>query len=119
MLIPAALGSPFWRTRRICGMAAGFFIAALFSSCAPRPRNLILGKWQAESALKMTAEFSPGGAARLTMFGQTIQGSYRFSGADELEWTLNGRTTKAKVRVSAAELELTGADHQTIVYRKK
>jgi hypothetical protein len=66
-----------------------------------------------------TAEFSPDGIPRLTMFRQTIQGSYRFSGADELEWMLNGRNTKGKVTVSATELALTNAGHQTIVYRKR
>jgi hypothetical protein len=119
MSIPAALGSSFWRTRPICGMAAGFFIAALFSSYLPRPQNLILGKWQADGALKTTAEFSRHGIARLTIFGQTTQGSYRFSGADELEWILNGRTTKARVTVSVTELELANAAHQTVVYRKR
>lgn len=64
-------------------MAAGFFIAALFSSYAPQ--NLILGKWLADGALKTPAEFSRDGIAGLTMLGQTIQRSYRLSGADELE----------------------------------
>jgi hypothetical protein len=35
----------------------------------------------------------PAAPGSLTMFGQTIQGSYRFGGADEPEWILNGRTT--------------------------
>jgi hypothetical protein len=48
------------------------------------------------STIKMTAEFSPDGTAKITMFGQTL----------ELEWTLNGRTTKGKVNVTATELEL-------------
>ncbi len=40
----------------------------------------------------MMAEFSGDGTAKITMFGQTLQGKYKLDGG-ELVWTLNGRTT--------------------------
>lgn len=94
--------------------------AALFlSGCAPSPQSLILGKWEVESAMKMTAEFSGDGTAKLTMFGQTLQGTYKLNAGNELEWTLNGKTTKSKVNVTATELELTDDANRTIKYKRK
>ena len=87
-------------------------------ACGSSPQNLILGKWEADSAMKVTAEFSGDGTAKLTMFGQTLQGTYKLVG-DELEWTLNGKTTKAKVNVTANELELTDSANRTIKYKRK
>ena len=94
-------------------------VALVASSCGSTPQSLILGKWEAESALKVTAQFRRDGTARLTMFGQTLHGTYKLNGGDELEWTLNGRTTKARVHVTANELELTNDDNQTIKYRRE
>jgi hypothetical protein len=94
-------------------------LALLGSSCGSTPQSLILGKWEAESALKVTAQFRRNGTARLTMFGQTLHGTYKLNGGDELEWRLNGRTTKAKVHVTASELELTNDDNQTIKYKRE
>ena len=80
--------------------------------------SLILGKWEVESAIKMTAEFSRDGTAKLTMFGQTLQGTYKLNAENELEWTLNGKTTKSKVNVTATELELTDDANRTIKYKR-
>jgi hypothetical protein len=52
------------------------------------------------------------------MFGQTLQGTYKLDSGNELEWTLNGITTKSKVNVTATELELTDAS-RTITYKRK
>jgi hypothetical protein len=94
--------------------------AALFlSSCGSASQSLILGKWEAESALKVTAQFSKDGTAKLTMFGQTVQGTYQLNAGNELEWTLNGKTTRAKVHVTENELELTDDANQTIKYRRE
>jgi len=93
-------------------------VVALFVACGSSPRKLILGKWEAESAVKVTAEFNRDGAARLTMFGQTLRGNYTLNGEHELEWTVNGRTTKINVTVTATELELTGDSNLTIKYRR-
>ena len=57
------------------------------------PQNLIIGKWEAESAW-LNAE-------------------------NELEWTLNGKTTRSKANATATELELTDDANQTIKYRRK
>ncbi len=94
-------------------------VALFLSACAPRPQNLILGKWEVESAVKMTAEFNRDGTAKLTMFGQTVQGTYKLDGENMLEWSLNGRTTKGKVNVTATELELTDDQNRTIKYRRQ
>jgi hypothetical protein len=52
------------------------------------------------------------------MFGQTLQGTYKLD-ANELEWTLNGITTKSKVNVTATQLEITDAANRTITYKRK
>ena len=93
-------------------------VVVLLVACGSNPQKLILGKWEAENAVKITIEFKKNGAAMLTMFGQTLRGNYRLNGDHELEWTMNGRTTKSKVTVTANELELTGDTNLTIKYKR-
>src|SRR5580704_10956185 len=93
--------------------------ALLVSSCGSATQNLILGKWEVEGApLKMTAEFNRDGTAKITMFGQTVQGTYKLSADNELEWSMNGISTKGTVKVTAEELELTNDQNQTIKYKR-
>jgi uncharacterized protein (TIGR03066 family) len=88
------------------------------SACVSSPQSLILGKWEVENApLKMTAEFYRDGTAKITMFGQTLQGTYKLE-ANQLEWTMNGITTKGKLNVTATELELTDEANRTIKYKR-
>jgi hypothetical protein len=68
--------------------------------------------------MKMTAEFSGDGTAKITMLGQTVLGRYKLNSGNELEWTMNGMSTKSKVTVTATELELTNDTHQTIKYKR-
>ena len=99
------------------GIAAALCVAMFLSACGSSPETLIVGKWQAgESGFKLTAEFSKDGSAKLNMFGHTVLGTYKLDG-DELEWTLNGKTTKCKAKVTAAEMELT-SEGKTITYKK-
>jgi uncharacterized protein (TIGR03066 family) len=92
-------------------------VALFVSGCGSSAENLIVGKWEAgESGLKLTVELAKDGKAKITMFGQTLQGTYRLNG-DELEWTLNGKTTKSNVKVTRTEMELT-SDGKTIKYKK-
>jgi hypothetical protein len=94
-------------------------IALFVSACGTPTQNLILGKWEVEGApLKMTAEFNRDGTAKITMFGQTLQGTYKVSLDNELVWTMNGITTKGKVSVNATELELTDDQNRTIKYKR-
>jgi hypothetical protein len=94
-------------------------VALFTSACAPSSQNLILGKWEVENApLKMTAEFSPDGTAKITMFGQTVQGKYKLDAGNELEWTVSGITTKSKVSLTATEMQLTNDSNQTIKYKR-
>jgi len=69
--------------------------------------------------MKVTPEFSRDGTAKLTMLGQTLQGTYELNAENELEWTLNGKTTKSKVNVTTTEPELTDATNRTIKYKRK
>jgi len=93
-------------------------MALLLSACVPSSQSLILGKWEVEGApMKMTVEFSGDGTAKITMFGQTMQGAYKLNG-ENLEWTMNGRSTKAKVHVTATALELTDDANRTIKYKR-
>lgn len=95
------------------------FLALLFA-CGSSVQSLILGKWEVENApTKMTAEFRSDGTATVTMLGQSVQGTYKLNGEDELEWSMNGMTTKAKVKVSPTELELTDNSNRTIKYKRK
>lgn len=111
-------------------------VALLVAACSSNPQSLILGKWEAVSAkvgdadpdpaignalnaIKMTAEFNRDGTAKMTMFGQTLQGTYKLNGENELEWTMSGMTTKGKVNVTATELELTDDSSRTIKYKRK
>ena len=94
-------------------------MALFISACGSSPQSLILGKWEVDSAIKVTAEFNRDGTAKITMFGQTLQGTYKLNAENELEWTLNGRTTKSKVKVTATELEVTDDANRTIKYKRK
>ena len=89
------------------------------SACHSGPQELIVGKWKAgQGGIKVTAEFARDGTAKLTMFGQMLQGTYKLEG-DELEWTLNGKTTKNKVKVTATELEVIAGGGSTIIYQRE
>jgi hypothetical protein len=95
-------------------------VALFVSACGSSPQSLILGTWEVDSAIKMTAEFSRDGTAKITMLGQTLQGKYKLDDAgNELEWTMDGITTKSKVNVTATELELTDNLNRTIKYKRK
>jgi len=108
-------------------------VALALSACGSGPQSLILGKWEVAGAkaggadvglpqvggtFKMTAEFSGDGTAKVTMFGQTLQGTYKLNAGNELEWTMNGQTTKSKLNVTANELELTDDSNRTIKYKR-
>jgi hypothetical protein len=110
------------------------WMTLIVSGCGSRPQSLILGKWEVASAnvggaevrsaevgsaIKMTAEFNRDGTAKLTMMGQTLQGTYKVNGENELEWTMNGITTKSKVNVTATQLDVTDDANRTITYKRK
>ena len=73
----------------------------------------------AGKAIKMSAEFNRDGTAKMTMLGQTLQGTYKINGENELEWTMRGITAKSKLNVTATELELTDDANRTIKYKRK
>jgi len=99
------------------GIMAVAYVALFVSACGSSPQNLIVGKWEAgESGFKITAQFAKDGTAKLTMFRQTLRATYKLNG-DELEWTLNGKTTKGKVKVTTSEMELT-SEGKTIKYKR-
>jgi hypothetical protein len=104
------------KTKFACVVAV---CTALFASgCGSGPQNLIVGKWEAgQPGAKLTAEFGRDGNAQLTMMGHTFRGTYKVNGDDELEWTLNGTTTKFKMKVTATELEVT-SEGKTVTYKR-
>ncbi len=94
-------------------------IALALSGCGSSPQKLIVGNWVAEqSGLKITAAFNKDGKATLVMFGQPIQGTYKLNAGDELEWTVNGKTTKGKVKVTGNKLEVTNDGGVTVIYKR-
>ena len=91
---------------------------SLLVACGSSPQSLIVGKWEVENGpMKMTAEFMDDGTASINMFGQTLRGTYKLTG-DELEWSVNGKTTRSKVKVTPAELELTDSSNRTLKYKR-
>src|ERR1700730_17772502 len=93
-------------------------IALSMSGCGSSSQDLIVGKWEAgQAGAKITAEFSKDGGAKLTMFGKPVRGTYKVNGDDELEWTVNGNSTKCKMKGTATELEVT-SEGNTITYKK-
>ena len=110
-------------------------VALFLSACGSSPQSLVLGKWEvagaqvggvdnesaaaAGRAIKMSAEFNRDGTAKITMMGQTLQGTYKINGEKELEWTMSGITKKSKLTVTATELELTDDANRTIKYKRK
>jgi Lipocalin-like domain (DUF4923) len=110
-------------------------VALFVSACGSSPQSLILGKWEMDGAqvggvdapgaaasgkaIKMSAEFDKDGTARMTMMGQTLKGTYKVNGENELEWTMGGITTKGKLNVTATELDVTDDANRTIKYRRE
>ena len=93
-------------------------LALCVTACSSGPQDRIVGKWEAgQNGVKLTAEFAKDGKAKITLFGKTLQGTYKVNGGDELEWTMNGTTSKFKVKVTGSEMELT-QDGKTITYKK-
>ena len=102
----------------LAGIAA--FLLLLLVACGSAPQNLIVGRWEVVNApMKMEADFRPDGTASIGMLGQTVRGTYKLNHGDELEWSMNGMNTKAKVKVTATDMELTDAANRTIHYRRK
>src|SRR5262245_30248627 len=101
-------------------IVALFCLVLTLSACGgPSPEDLIVGKWKAgQGGIKVEAEFAKDGTAKLTMFEQTLRGTYKLDG-EELEWTFNGKTTKHKVKVGATELEVTGDNKKVIIYKRQ
>ena len=101
-------------------IAALAFVALFVAGCGASPADMIVGKWEAgEAGIKITAEFAKDGKATLTMpkpLGK-VEGTYKVNG-DELEWTMGGKTTKQKIKVTGTELEVTGDDKKTVKYKK-
>ena len=103
------------KLRSVAAACMALFVCA----CAPSPQSLIIGKWEADSVIKMTVEFSRDGTAKITMFGQTLHSAYKLNDENELEWAMNGISTKSKVKVSATDLEVTDIANRTIRYKRK
>jgi major membrane immunogen (membrane-anchored lipoprotein) len=92
-------------------------VALFVSACGSTSQELIVGKWEAgEGGFKLTAEFTSDGKTKMTMMGQTLQGTYKLNG-DELEWTMGGTTTKSKFKVTKSELEMI-KDGKTVKYKR-
>jgi hypothetical protein len=99
------------------------------------PQGLIIGRWEvtgaqvggvdnesaaaAGKAIRMSAEFNRDGTAKITMMGQTLQGTYKINDENELEWTMNGITTKGRLNVTSTELDVTDDANRTIKYKRK
>ncbi|MBX9626538.1 MAG: hypothetical protein K2X82_22245 [Gemmataceae bacterium] len=103
--------------RRTVGFVAVACAALLLPACGTSPQSRIVGKWEADaSGTKAGVEFTKDGKATMTLFGQSVAGTYRVNG-DDLEMTVNGQTSTGKVKVTATELELT-RDGMTVKYKK-
>jgi len=100
-------------------LALAICLSLFLTACATSPQSMIVGKWEVQGApIKMTAQFNSDGTAAVTMMGQTVRGTYKLNGDNELEWTVGGTTTRSKVNVTATELELTDNANRTIKYKR-
>jgi uncharacterized protein (TIGR03066 family) len=98
-------------------IAAIACVALFVFGCGSRQQDQIVGKWEAgESGAQLKAEFRKDGTAKLTMLGKTFQGTYKLKG-DDLEWTMNGMTTRSKIKLSRTEMEVI-SDKGTIKYKR-
>ena len=96
------------------------FLVAILSACGSGPQNLIVGKWEVQNApTKMIAEFRKDGTADLSILGQTLHGTYKVTADNELEWAMNGISSKHKISVTADKLEVSDEENRTIVYKRK
>ena len=92
--------------------------ALFLAACSSAPQSLIIGKWEAQGTpVKMTGEFHKDGTATISVMGGTMRANYKLTSNNELEWTMNGMSTKNKVKVTADELEITDEVH-TIKYKR-
>jgi starvation-inducible outer membrane lipoprotein len=108
---------PFMRAKPAILVTAILF---LLSACGSSPESLIVGRWEVQNApTKMTAQFNKDGTASMTMLGQTVRGTYKLNGDGELEWSMNGLTSKGKVKVTETDLELTDSSNRTIRYKRQ
>jgi len=98
------------------GIMAVACVVVFMSGCGSSTENQIIGKWEAGEPSVVTVEFAQDGKAKITMFGQTLEGTYKLTG-DDLEWTVNGKTTKSKVKLTAREMEMT-SEGRTVKYKK-
>lgn len=111
---------PLARIHAPVRIAVAIGVALLLTACLASPQSLIVGAWEMDGApMKMTVEFNRNGTAAISMFGQTLHGTYTLSPDNELEWTMNGITTKGKASVTATELEVTDQSNQTVKYKRK
>jgi len=100
-------------------VALAVCVALMLGACGAAAQALIVGRWEVEgAAVKMTAQFDRDGTAAVTIFGQTSRSTYKLISDNELEWTMAGKTTRAKINVTATELELTDDENRTIKYKR-
>jgi hypothetical protein len=99
------------------GIAVVACVALFVSACGSGSQDLIVGKWEAgEGGFKLTAEFTKDGKTKMTVMGQTLEGTYKVKG-DELEWTMGGKTTTTRFKVTKLDLEVT-REGKTVKYKK-
>ena len=103
------------------GMLVAAFLVVFQAACESSPQNSIVGAWQVDDpAAKITIEFGRAGALQFTTFGITQQGTYEFTGPNEMEWQLSGRpSAKFKVSATPKAIELTDGQNQTVIFKRK
>jgi hypothetical protein len=95
-------------------------LALMLMGCGTPEQGLIVGKWELQSGpTRMAVEFHRDGVADLVMLGQTLHGTYKLNADNEMDWTMNGLSTKQKVNVTTQKLEITDDRNQTVVYYRK
>jgi hypothetical protein len=103
--------------RTLIALIALVWVTLSMSGCGSSTQNQMVGKWEAGDGIKLAAEFRKDGKGRLTLFGQTIEGTYKVNDNDEMEWTVNGTTQKFKVKVNGNEMEINNGK-DAITYKR-
>ena len=106
--------------RRIPLAVVAIVVLLLLAACGTPAQGLIIGKWEiADSPTHMLVEFHRDGTADLVMLGQTVHGTYKLGTDNEMQWTMNGISTRQKAKVTVDTLELTDANNQTVKYFRR
>lgn len=104
-------------------VVAALIVSPLLAAPAGKPKDLIVGKWQAGD-MAAVLEFHKDGKLTVTAGGKKIEGTYKFTADDAMEVVLDfGKGDKktqklSKVKIENDELSTTDEMGKTEKFKK-